>query len=80
MELYSIVDELRHKYARIQLCLITAPTERCGITLIQRMINAGGECVIYGENPWLFFELPNLLLRYSKIGRASCRERVYVLV
>lgn len=72
-----LIDELRREYAHLKFILITAPTERCGITLFQRMFNAGGQCLIYGENSWLLYRLPAMLLhenRFYSIKEPRVRE------
>jgi hypothetical protein len=62
MRLQDIIDELRREYAHVEFLWITAPTERCGITLLQRMFNAGKEAIIYGENTYLLYGLPVRLI------------------
>ncbi len=46
----DLLSHFRDKYSHINPIMITAPTQRCGTTLLQRAINSGGEAVIYGEN------------------------------
>lgn len=47
------VPAIRPDWSRLQKCtpiLITAPTARCGTTLLQRLINSSRQAIIYGEN------------------------------
>jgi Sulfotransferase family len=64
MEFSDVIAELREEYSHLRFILITSPSPRCGVTLIQRMINAGGQCVIYGENNFLMFKLPTTMLSF----------------
>src|SRR5205823_5051355 len=57
----DVIDALRREYAHVKFLWITAPTPRCGITLLQRMFNAGEEAIIYGENSFLLSGLPGSL-------------------
>lgn len=52
------IEQFKRKYRHIRPIVILAPIQRCGSTLLQRMINAGGEAVIYGENFFLSESLP----------------------
>jgi hypothetical protein len=52
------IDHYRNKYRHICPIVILAPIQRCGSTLLQRMINAGGEAIVYGENFYLAENLP----------------------
>src|SRR5262245_56783920 len=58
MEFDDVIAGLRKEYSHLRFILITSPSPRCGVTLIQRMINAGGQCIIYGENMYFLFKLP----------------------
>jgi hypothetical protein len=64
MTLQAIIDELRQEYRHVGFFFVTSPTERCGITLLQRMINATGSAIIYGENGFLLFKFTHQLIDY----------------
>jgi len=42
--------------------VIVAPTQRCGSSLLQRLLNSTGKIIVYGENFYLLQNLPNMLL------------------
>ncbi len=44
---------------------VFAPTARCGITLIQRLLNSSGEIIVYGENAIIANTLPQNMFRIS---------------
>jgi hypothetical protein len=64
MPLQSVVEDLRRQYRHLRFCFVTAPTERCGITLVQRILNTGRDTIIYGENPWLLYKFPTFLMAH----------------
>lgn len=59
--LRNLIDSFHERYADIAPIMVTAPTQRCGSTLLQRAINAGEEAVIYGENFFLVEKMPTIL-------------------
>jgi len=52
------IQQFKAQYKHINPIIILAPIQRCGSTLLQRMINAGGKAIIYGENFYLSETLP----------------------
>jgi len=50
VKLEEIIKELQDQHKNLKPILVLAPVQRCGTTLLQRAINAGGEAIIYGEN------------------------------
>jgi hypothetical protein len=72
MEFDDIVSELRDEYKHIEMILITSPTERCGVTLVQRMFNAGHHSIIYGENYFVLFKMPVLFTERAKAFSRRC--------
>lgn len=41
--------------------IIVAPTQRCGSTLLQRLLNSTREMIVYGENFYMLQKLPDTL-------------------
>jgi hypothetical protein len=66
MEFSDVIAGLREEYRHLRFILVTSPLPRCGVTLMQRMINAGGQCLIYGENAYLTFKLPSQLFWFAE--------------
>jgi hypothetical protein len=54
----QLIESLKEEYAHLDPIIILAPTPRCGASLLQRIVNAGGEAIIYGENLYLTEHLP----------------------
>jgi len=69
------------KAQTISPIFITAPTARNGVTLLQRLLNSSGRCVVYGENVTLTCTLPQICQSESdthrRLGEAlrASRER-----
>ena len=59
--LSEILNDVKKDYQHINPILVLAPIQRCGSTLLQRAINAGGEAVIYGENFLMLEKIPNII-------------------
>jgi len=68
MEFSEVIAGLREEYSHLRFILVTSPSPRCGVTLMQRMINAGGQCVIYGENMYFLYKLPSATFGYGVEG------------
>jgi len=58
---------------------ILAPTARCGITLLQRLLNSSREIIIYGENKLPTNWIPQALLDVSAAAEAHNRARKKLL-
>ncbi len=54
----ELVDSLKDEYSHLCPIVILSPTQRCGATFMQRLFNAGGQSLIYGENFYLTEVLP----------------------
>jgi hypothetical protein len=54
----SILETIRAQNRDLDPIIILAPTQRCGTTLLQRAMNAGGDAIIVGENFFLLEKFP----------------------
>jgi hypothetical protein len=54
----SILETIKAENSDLAPILILAPTQRCGTTLLQRAVNAGGDGIIVGENFFLLEKYP----------------------
>ena len=54
--------------------LITAPTARNGVTLLQRLLNSSRQVIIYGENTLLMDQLPAMVHTMTATYRSAAAE------
>ena len=57
-------------FDQIQPVVITAPTARNGVTLLQRLFNSSGQIIVYGENAHFAERLPGLVYEAQGIHLA----------
>ncbi len=61
-ELRQLIAETKAKYPKAHIpFMVIAPTQRCGTTLLQRMLNAAGDAIVFGENFYMLEQLPAML-------------------
>ncbi len=58
---------------------IISPAARCGITLLQRLLNSTRKMVVYGENSMLVNKLPSHLLEISTVAPKLNEARLKLL-
>lgn|GEM_PF-946639 len=63
-------------FDQIQPVVITAPTARNGITLLQRLLNSSRRIIVYGENKHFCETLPTLVQECQEIAHqyGQCQE------
>lgn len=85
---FAPVPALRPEWERLQKTapvFVTAPVERCGSTLVQRLLNSSRQIAVYGENPHFCEIAPATLYGIAQAARPdrpgaalmeAARERV----
>ncbi len=63
----------------VQPVFIFSPAARCGITLLQRLLNSSGQIIIYGENNLLINILPNNIFSMKTLERKHQAARQKLL-
>jgi hypothetical protein len=68
--------EVPNRYLALSPIIVTAPTARCGTTLVQRLLSASGNCFLYGEEVGgqlqaLTESFVELIKRYEQTGAAT---------
>ncbi len=58
---------------------IFAPTARCGITLLQRLLNSSRRIIVYGENSLLINTLPNNVFYFNAYAKQHNQARQRLL-
>jgi hypothetical protein len=66
---------MTRKYGDLRPVIVTAPTARNGITLIQRLLNSTRQIIVYGENKHLCEWIPELVFNVAGI-HAKLRQNV----
>lgn len=54
----DLITSLKQEYSHLDPLIIIAAERRSGATQLQQLVNAGGEAIIYGENPYLCHTMP----------------------
>ena len=64
--------------AELNPLFVVSPNARCGITLVQRLLNSSRRILVYGENAFLLEALPNhlLALSISAAQHTEAREKL----
>ncbi len=67
------------RLAALEPIFVWAPTARCGITLLQRLVTSSREILVYGENFLLCKVLPAALLEHSLLQKQQDAARARLL-
>lgn len=54
----DLISHLTDEYRHLDPLIIIAAERRSGASQLQRLVNAGGEAIIYGENPYISDTMP----------------------
>ena len=61
--------EQQQDIRQISPIIVTAPTARNGVTLVQRLINSTGSAIIYGEENVILDRIPSVISEYAKLNQ-----------